>query len=108
MTETSSHITPLQLSQWRAQGTHHQLIDIREDYEVATCTIAGLHIPMGEISARVDEIRKDIPVIIHCKSGRRSGAVVEHLQRLGFTNVSSLEGGIIAWIDAIDPTLERY
>jgi sulfur-carrier protein adenylyltransferase/sulfurtransferase len=108
MTELSSPITPLQLSHWRSNGTEHQLIDIREEYEVDTCSIADVHIPMGEISARVGEIRRDIPVIIHCKSGPRSAAVVEHLQRLGFTNVSSLEGGIIAWIDAIDPSLERY
>jgi len=108
MTEISSQITASQLSQWKSQGLEHQLIDIREDYEVATCTIQGTHIPMAEISSRTDEIRKDIPVVIHCKSGRRSEAVVEHLQRLGFSNVNSLRGGILAWIDSVDPTLERY
>jgi rhodanese-related sulfurtransferase len=101
-------ISPQQLADWKRSGFDHQLIDIREQYEVETCCIGGLHIPMAEIVGHISEIRRDVPVIIHCKSGRRSEAVVAHLNRLGYDNVSSLEGGIIGWIDTIDPTLERY
>jgi len=106
--ETMTAITPQQLSDWKNKGDLFQLIDIREQYEVDTCSIGGLHIPMGEIASRLSVIERSIPVIIHCKSGRRSEAVVAYLMRLGYTNVTSLEGGIIGWIDAIDPTLERY
>jgi len=97
-----------QLADWKRNGVDHQLIDVREQYEVETCSIGGIPIPMGEIVERLSEIRRDIPVVIHCKSGRRSEAVVAHLNRLGFDNVSSLEGGIIGWIDTIDSSLERY
>ena len=101
-------IEPTELADWRAGSKEHQLIDVREDYEVQTCSLAGLHIPMAEISQRLSEIRRDIPVIIHCKSGRRSEAVVEYLTRHGYSNVFSLNGGIIGWIDSVDASLERY
>ena len=43
-----------------------------------------------------------------CKSGRRSEAVATYLERQGFSNVHSLEGGILGWIASIDPSLEAY
>ena len=106
--ETMLATSPEQLAEFKNNGVAHQLIDIRELYEVETCCIGGLHIPMGEIVARIEEIRRDVPVIVHCKSGRRSEAVVAHLQKMGFNNITSLEGGIMGWIDTIDPSLERY
>lgn len=106
--ETMQAISPQQLADWKKNGVAHQLIDIREQYEVDTCSIGGTHIPMGEIVQRTSEIQNDVPVIIHCKSGRRSEAVVAHLNRMGFNNVCSLDGGIIGWIDTIDPSLEPY
>jgi rhodanese-related sulfurtransferase len=108
MTETMQFILPAELAEWRAGNKEHQLIDVREDYEVQTCSISGQHIPMAEITQRFSEIRKDVPVVIHCKSGRRSEAVAEYLQRHGYSNIYSLSGGILAWIDTIDTSLERY
>ena len=108
MMETMHAITPQLLADWKKNRVAHQLIDIREQYEVDTCSIGGTHIPMAEIVQRTGEIQLDVPVIIHCKSGRRSEAVVAHLNRMGFTNISSLEGGIIGWIETIDATLEKY
>jgi rhodanese-related sulfurtransferase len=101
-------ISATEIYQWRKDGVSHQLIDIRESYEIETCTIGGTPIPMNEIAARTSEISRDIPVVIHCKSGKRSEAVVAFLERLGFNNVASLEGGILSWIDGVDPSLERY
>jgi adenylyltransferase/sulfurtransferase len=101
-------ISPIELNQWRADGKAHQLIDVREDYELEICSIGGEHIPMNEIMERMNEIRKDIPVVIHCKSGRRSEAVVAHLMRYGYQNACSLDGGIIAWIESVQPALEKY
>jgi rhodanese-related sulfurtransferase len=108
MIEAMQAVTPSQLVEWRKQGVVHQLIDVREDYEVETCSIGGVHIPMGEIGQRLDEVERNIPVVIHCKSGRRSEAVAAHLQRLGFNNVHTLDGGIMAWIETIDSNLETY
>jgi len=101
-------VSPSQLNQWRSQGVEHQLVDVREIYEVDICTMGGDHIPMGEIMTQLDQLRKDVPLVIHCKSGRRSEAVAAHLEHHGFSNVHSLEGGILGWIEQIEPALERY
>lgn len=96
-----------ELKRMRDEGVPHQLIDVRESHEVETCTIGGFHIPMGEILQRHEEIRADVPVIVHCRSGQRSGAVVTALiNHFGFEHVRSLRGGIIAWAQEIDHTLE--
>jgi adenylyltransferase/sulfurtransferase len=101
-------ISPQEFAEWKKSGKAHQLIDIRELYEVETCTIGGDHIPMGEIVGRLNEINRNVPVVIHCKSGRRSEAVVAHLRSMGLDNVISLSQGIMGWADAIDSSLERY
>ena len=86
-----------------------QLIDIRESHEVQVCEIGGEHIPMGEVMSNLERIRKDIPVIIHCRSGKRALAIAEALEKMrGYTNLSNLEGGIIAWAKEIDTSLEIY
>ena len=97
------------LQSLREAGDPHQLIDVREVHEVELCSIGGVHIPMGEILDRSEEIRRDVPVVIHCRSGQRSQAVVTALENhFGFTNLHNLEGGILAWAREIDPTLEAY
>jgi len=86
-----------------------QLIDIRESYEVDICEIGGEIIPMGEIIGATDKISKDKPVIIHCRSGKRSAAIVMHLENaLGLNNLFNLKGGILAWADEVDPSLTKY
>lgn len=90
-------------------GEEFQLIDVRENDEVEYCNIDGEHIPMGEVMERLGEIRKDVPVIVHCKSGARSGAIVQALESgKGFSNVYNLKGGILAWAREIDPSIPQY
>jgi adenylyltransferase/sulfurtransferase len=86
----------------------HQLIDVREEFEYDIANIGGELIPMGTIPEHLDKISKEIPVIVHCKSGRRSANIVEYLEKQGFTDVHNLAGGILGWIDAIDPSLTKY
>lgn len=97
-----------ELLQLRKQQVEHQLIDLREPYEAEICSLGGTLIPLEELLDRKNEIRKDVPVIMHCKTGKRSAAAVDALARNGFTNVDDLEGGIIAWIEQVDPSLEAY
>lgn len=93
-------ITPKQLHEWKIAGKKFQLIDIREEHEIAENSIGGEHIPMAEVLTRFSEIEKDIPVVIHCRSGKRSSAVVHSLEKkFSFENLYTLEGGIMAWID---------
>lgn len=102
-------LTVAELKQMRDENTPHQLIDVREQYEVDIATLGGEHIPMNLVVANVDKLSRDIPVIIHCRSGGRSGAVVDALEkRFGFTNVYNLKGGILAWSDEVDPSVPKY
>ena len=58
-----------------------QLIDIREDYELQTeGTLNGLHIPMGELMQRLDELKENIPVVFHCRSGKRSANILTYMK----------------------------
>ena len=99
-------ITATELNEWKKGGKSFQLIDIRESYEVETCTIGGQVIPMDQILSSISSIRNDIPVVIHCNSGKRSSAVIYALeQKTDLQNLYSLEGGILAWINEVDPSL---
>ncbi len=97
------------LYQWRQEDKAHQLIDVREPYEAEIVSLGGKLIPLGELNNRASEISKDIPVVIHCRSGKRSAKAVEILAKEhGFDNLYSLNGGLLAWIDEIDSSLTRY
>ena len=86
-----------------------QLLDVREPWEHELCHIAGdLHIPMGEIPARLADIPQERPLIVVCHHGMRSYQVAEFLLARGFADVANLDGGIDAWARAVDPTLARY
>lgn len=85
-----------------------QLIDVREPSEVAIVSLLATHIPLKTITNTLGAIRKDVPVVIYCKSGGRSATAVRMLQQQGFSNVKSLSGGILKWIAEINPSLPRY
>jgi len=89
-------------------GEDFQLIDVREDFEYETSNIGGLLIPLGGILIETGKIEKDKPVIIMCRSGKRSAAAIMQLEAQGFTNLSNLQGGILAWAAEIDPTISVY
>ncbi len=99
-------ISVKELKELMDSKTEFQLIDVREIQEVQLGNIGGEHIPMGEVLANLDKIRKDIPVVIHCRSGKRSGAVILSLENHhDYTNLANLTGGIIAWAESIDPSV---
>ena len=86
-----------------------QLIDVRELHEIEVAEIGGEHIPLGEIVNRRDEISKDKQVIIHCRSGARSGNAVNALEgNFGFDILYNLTGGILAWSAEIDSNVPSY
>lgn len=91
------------------QGGNVVVLDIREPYELEICSIDALKIPMADVANRVNEIPKDKTVAVLCRSGRRAAAVTNMLNaEFGFNNVKVLEGGILAWIEKIEPHLEAY
>ena len=101
-------ITVQELKQKLDNSEDFQLIDVREPFEYEICNLDGELIPMGIILKETEKISKDKTVIIHCKSGGRSGAIVNELEKIGFTNLYNLKGGILAYAREIDPSLTSY
>jgi molybdopterin/thiamine biosynthesis adenylyltransferase/rhodanese-related sulfurtransferase len=91
-------------------GTAPFLLDVREPHEYAIVNLGAPQIPVGSIEQRYNEIPvpKDAEIVVHCKSGARSQKASLALKAAGFTNVSNLAGGILAWADRIDTTLPKY
>lgn len=90
-------ITPLELEEKIKNSEKLNMIDVREDEEVAEGMIPGAkHIPMMQIPERLEELQKDEEYIIICRSGNRSGRVCQFLEANGF-NVVNLTGGMLNW-----------
>src|SRR5204862_127357 len=99
-------ITPQQLAERLAQNEAIVLIDVREPYEWDIGHIeSARHIPMQQIPKRLDEIPRDVEVVMICRSGARSGHVQHHLQQQGFTNVKNLTAGMQRWAREVDPAI---
>jgi rhodanese-related sulfurtransferase len=83
-------------------GEKLTIIDVREEYEFDEFNIGAKLIPLGELPDRLDELDsfKNQEIILHCRSGARSGRAKEYLLSEGFTNPRNLIGGMIAWQSA--------
>jgi adenylyltransferase/sulfurtransferase len=102
-------VTVQELQKLKEEGADFQLIDVREEYEFDICNLEGELIPMSEIPSNVDKIAKDKKVVIHCRSGKRSGDMLLWLEKNhGFENLYNLKGGILAWSREIDPSMPTY
>ncbi len=72
-------------------------LDVREPWEWSRGHITGaLHIPLGELGARLHELPRDRRIVAVCRSGSRSGAVVAALRQRGY-DVVNLGGGLLSW-----------
>jgi rhodanese-related sulfurtransferase len=68
----------------------------------------GTLIPQGEVPNRLAEIPRDRDIIVHCRSGARSQRIAEVLKQAGYNSVVNLAGGILAWSDEIDSSVQKY
>jgi sulfur-carrier protein adenylyltransferase/sulfurtransferase len=85
------------------------IVDVREPFEYEIARIEGSKlIPLAELPARFDELQQDKEIILVCKSGTRSAHAAKLLRAAGFTQSYSLEGGIDAWANEIDPAMQKY
>ncbi|HPH46523.1 MAG TPA: molybdopterin-synthase adenylyltransferase MoeB, partial [Chryseolinea sp.] len=90
-------VTVQELQKLKESGADFQLIDVREPHEFDICDLGGELIPQAEIPSNVDKIAKNKQVVIHCRSGARSGNMVQWLEKNhGFENLYNLKGGILA------------
>lgn len=101
-------ITPTEYAQWVKDGKAHQLIDVREPFERQIADLGGDSIPLGQVISRANEVRKDVPVVVHCRSGKRSADAIAQLEHFGFSNLYNLKGGILAYSDEVDGTIPKY
>lgn len=90
-------------------GADFQLIDVREPYEFEIASIGGELMPLKSVSEFAGRISRDKQVVVHCRSGVRSGkAIVELESTFGFTNLYNLKGGILAWAKEVDQEVPTY
>lgn len=102
-------ITPRELTELQEKGVTYQLIDVREPYEYDIVNIGAELIPLATVVEQAGKINKNMPVILHCKMGGRSAKAIRELEdKFGFNNLFNLKGGILAYIDDVQPELTRY
>ena len=102
-------ITPLELKKRLDAGDDLFILDVREPNEYQINKIPGSTlIPLGELPQRYAELPRDREIIAQCKSGGRSARAQDFLKSVGFTKVLNLKGGILDWIDKVDPSQPKY
>jgi rhodanese-related sulfurtransferase len=106
---STKEITAAQLNDWIRSGKKFQLIDVREPYEFDIVNLGGTLVPKNEILNHVADLNPDTDIVIHCRTGKRSHDVIQLLHHhTNLKNLYNLKGGILAWINEIDPSLPKY
>ena len=104
--EAKKGITECGIAEVRARldaGEPFHFIDVREDHEFATDRARGArHLGRGVLERDVETLipQKDAPIVLYCGGGFRSALAAESLQKMGYTNVVSMDGGMRAWREA--------
>ncbi len=102
-------IQPTQLAERLATGDDLDIIDVREPFEWELGHIPGARlVPLGRIADEIPRLDKRRETILYCKVGLRSRFAAEQLADAGLSEVRNLSGGILRWIDEVDPTMTRY
>ncbi len=75
-----------------------QIVDVRQPKEYEQGHISGARLmPMGQLAGRLDELRKDVPILVYCAIGGRSRVAAQMLSGKGFDRILNLSGGFKAW-----------
>jgi adenylyltransferase/sulfurtransferase len=106
-----STITATELKQMLDRDENIFLIDVREpnEYEIVSIPGATL-IPKGEFlsGAALERMPQDKRIVLHCKSGQRSAEVLAVVKDAGFSDAVHVGGGVLGWINQVDPSLPAY
>ena len=106
-----STITATELKQMLDRDENIFLIDVREpnEYEIVSIPGATL-IPKGEFlsGAALEQMPQDKRIVLHCKSGQRSAEALAVVKNAGFSDAVHVGGGVLAWINQVDPSLPAY
>jgi adenylyltransferase/sulfurtransferase len=102
-------ITVQQLKAKLDAGETPFILDVREPNEYQINKIPGsVLIPLGELPRRYQELPRDREIVSQCKMGGRSAKAMDFLKSVGFSNVKNLKGGILEWVDKVDPSQPKY
>ena len=102
-------ITVQELKKWQEEEKDFQLVDVRKPYEWDIANLEAELIVLDTLPQQVEKIKKEVPVVIHCRSGARSANAIRFLQEQhGYTNLYNLKGGILAWAKEIDTSMATY
>lgn len=104
-------ITVAELRAELDRGEEPVLVDVRQPFEwrIADLPDVGqLRIPLDELMARAGELDPERRTVVYCRTGTRSGWAARMLLSRGFGQVLNLEGGVMAWRDEVDPSLQAY
>jgi adenylyltransferase/sulfurtransferase len=106
---TATEITAVEFKKRLDRGDALRIVDVREPNEYQINRIAGsVLIPLGDVPKRHAELNPDDEIVVHCKMGGRSAKAADFLRSVGFTRVLNLKGGILDWIDKVDPSQPKY
>jgi len=104
-----TEIQPALLAERIAHGEPLEIIDVREPYEWQIGHIPGARlVPLDRIDAEIPRLDKNRETILYCKVGERSMYAAQQLADAGVAEVRNLAGGILRWIDEVDPSMPRY
>ena len=109
--EGVSQMSPIELKERLDQGDDLLIVDVREPHEWEISNLEPLGailIPQGQILNRMGELDTAREIVVQCRSGQRSAAVIHDLQGHGFKKLHNLDGGINRWAREIDPSLPIY
>ena len=105
----ATEITAVELKQRLDRGDKLKIVDVREPNEYQINRIPGSElIPLGDVPKRYEELNKNDEIVVHCKMGGRSAKAADFLRSVGFTRVLNLKGGILDWVDKVDPSQPKY
>jgi len=108
-TVSNTEITAVELKKRLDRGDRLKIVDVREPNEYQINRIEGsLLMPLGDVPRRYNELDPDEELIMQCKSGQRSGRAADFLRSVGYKRVLNLKGGILDWIDKVDPSQPKY
>src|SRR4051812_36349467 len=108
-TQNNLEISAVELKQRLDRGDKLRIIDVREPNEYQINRIPGSElIPLGDVPRRYAELDPEEEIVVHCKMGGRSAKAADFLRSVGFKHVLNLKGGILDWIDKVDPSQPKY
>ena len=106
---SQTEITAVELKQRLDRGDALVIVDVREPNEYQINRIPGSQlIPLGEIPRRYAELDPEAEIVVQCKMGGRSAKAADYLRTVGFKRVLNLKGGILDWVDKVDPSQPKY